>query len=222
MTRANSAPWFTKAGAANSIVPISHFIGPNVFALKGGGYGCLFLLEGVDQESCTDDDLNARARDIEASLRGLPQNACLYQYSRIRAGYELPRQSHYNNPVIESFARDRLQYLGERAAFRRIDLYWSLTIEPDKGSPFSRRPEEQRRDTDRQLFQLEKAATILEAQLIYSVGLKLLSKDEAFQFFSYLFNLDEWASSFRYLSLQLVKPGSRPNRLQSAALGSAL
>jgi hypothetical protein len=45
MTRANNAPWFTKAGAATSILPISHFVGPNIFALKGGGYGCLFSLE---------------------------------------------------------------------------------------------------------------------------------------------------------------------------------
>jgi type IV secretion system protein VirB4 len=37
MTRANSAPWFTKAGAATSILPISHFIGLRIFALKGGG-----------------------------------------------------------------------------------------------------------------------------------------------------------------------------------------
>jgi type IV secretion system protein VirB4 len=43
MTRANSerlkhTPWFAKAGAACSIVPISRFVGPNTFALKGGGY----------------------------------------------------------------------------------------------------------------------------------------------------------------------------------------
>jgi hypothetical protein len=31
-------PWFAKAGAACSIVPISRFVGPNIFALKGGGY----------------------------------------------------------------------------------------------------------------------------------------------------------------------------------------
>ncbi len=42
MTRANTeqtkhTPWFAKAGAACSIVPISHFVGPNIFALKGGG-----------------------------------------------------------------------------------------------------------------------------------------------------------------------------------------
>ncbi len=43
MTRANTeqqkhTPWFAKAGAACSIVPISRFVGPSVFALKGGGY----------------------------------------------------------------------------------------------------------------------------------------------------------------------------------------
>ncbi len=37
MTRADNAPWFTKAGAASSIVPLSHFVGTSIFALKGGG-----------------------------------------------------------------------------------------------------------------------------------------------------------------------------------------
>ena len=194
MTPANKAPWYTKAGAATSIVPISHFVGPNMFALKGGGYGCLFSLEGVDPESCTDDDLNARTGDIEAALRGLPEDACLYQYTRVRVGFPLPKKAKYENPVTESFVKDRLQFLGEEAAFRRIDLYWALTVEPEQANLFSEKPKEHRKNTDRQLFQLEKAATILEAQLLYSVGLELLSKGEAFQFFSYLFNLDEWAS----------------------------
>ena len=46
MTRANNAPWFTKAGAASGIMPISHFVGVSIFALKGGGYGCLSSLSG--------------------------------------------------------------------------------------------------------------------------------------------------------------------------------
>lgn len=50
MTRANTEqikhiPWFAKAGAACSIVSISLFVGPNIFALKRGGYhdGANFL-----------------------------------------------------------------------------------------------------------------------------------------------------------------------------------
>jgi hypothetical protein len=61
MTRANTeqmkhTPWFAKAGAACSIVPITRFVSPNIFALKGGGYGCLFSLAGIDEEGVTDLD----------------------------------------------------------------------------------------------------------------------------------------------------------------------
>ena len=77
MTRANTdhakfVPWFAKAGAACSIVPIARFIGPCIFALKGGGYGCLFHLSGIDEERLTDQELESRMRSIEGALRGLP------------------------------------------------------------------------------------------------------------------------------------------------------
>ncbi len=70
MTRANAeqqkhTPWFAKAGAACSIVPVARFIGPNIFALKGGGYGCLFLLSGVDEEGRTDQELESLVRSVQ-------------------------------------------------------------------------------------------------------------------------------------------------------------
>jgi hypothetical protein len=68
-------PWFAKAGAACGIVPISRFVGPNIFALKGGGYGCLFSLSGLDEEGLTDLELESRVRSIEGSLRGLPEGS---------------------------------------------------------------------------------------------------------------------------------------------------
>ena len=43
-------------------MPISRFVGPNIFALKAGGYGCLFSLTGMDEESLTDQELEARVR----------------------------------------------------------------------------------------------------------------------------------------------------------------
>ena len=43
--------WFKKAKPARSVVPISHFISTTVFALKRhGSYGCLFALDGIDDE----------------------------------------------------------------------------------------------------------------------------------------------------------------------------
>jgi type IV secretion system protein VirB4 len=43
------------------------------------------------------------------------------------------------------------------------------------------------------LADLQKTATILEGHLGNSLGLRLLDKNAVFQFFSYLFNLEEWA-----------------------------
>src|SRR5271169_545168 len=87
----NHIPWFAKAGAASSIVPISRFVGPNIFALKAGGYGCLFSLCGLDEEGLTDLELESRVHSIEGSLRGLPEGSCLYQYTRVISGFDLPR-----------------------------------------------------------------------------------------------------------------------------------
>jgi hypothetical protein len=39
----------------------------NIFALKGGGYGCLFSLTGIDEEGVTDLELDSRLRSCRAS-----------------------------------------------------------------------------------------------------------------------------------------------------------
>ena len=126
-------------------------------------------------------------------MRGLPEGSCLYQYTRVMSGFDLPREKQYANEVTETFASDRLTHLDKTAAFRRIDLHWCLTLEPSKAKAFERKPQENAVDTSRMLSDLEKTATLLEGHLGSSLGLKLLGKAEAFQFFSYLFNLEEWA-----------------------------
>ncbi len=200
MTRANTnrkhMPWFAHAGAASSIVPIARFIGPSIFALKAGGYGCLLSLAGIDEESQTDEELEARVRSIEGALRGLPEDSCLYQYTRVLSGYEVPRRERYSNPVTETFVNDRLTFLKQRAGFRGVDLHWCLTLEPPINL-FRRMPKHSAGDSTRMLAELQKAAAMLESQLGASLGLALLGKQEAFQFFSYLFNLEEWAGRDR-------------------------
>jgi len=200
MTRANTeqakyVPWFAKAGAACSIVPIARFVSSSIFALKGGGYGCLFALDGIDEEGLTDQELEARMHSIEGALHGLPEGSCLYQYVRVKSGFELPRQKLYRSPVTQVFAGDRLSHLEKTAGFRRIDLHWCLTIEPPKIRAFEQKPKEHTASTSRMMADLEKTATILVGHLGTSFGLRLLDKTATFNFFSYLFNLQEWAAA---------------------------
>jgi type IV secretion system protein VirB4 len=192
-------PWFAKAGAACSIVPIARFVNDRIFALKGGGYGCLFSLAGIDEEGLTDQELEAEMRSIEGALRGLPEGSCLYQYTRVMSGFDLPRKEHYANPVTQVFVYDRLAFLEKSAGFRRIDLHWCLTLEPPKAAAYAHKPKEHTADTTRMLVDLEKTATLLEGHLAGSLGLRLLEKNVVYQFFSYLFNLEEWAAK-DYLS----------------------
>lgn len=205
MTRASTeerkyVPWFAKAGAACSIVPIARFVNDHIFALKNEGYGCLFSLAGIDEEGLTDRELEAHLRMIEGSLRGLPEGSCLYQYTRVRSGFELPRQQNYPNPVTQVFVDDRLRFLEQTAAFRRIDLHWCLTLDPLKIKAFEHKPQGNAAATSRVLAQLEKRATLLAGNLGNSIGLRLLDKEQTFQFFSYLFNLEDWAEQSRLRS----------------------
>jgi len=193
MTHANANPWFTQAGAACSIVPVSRFVTDCIFATKTGGYGVLFSVAGADEEGLTDQELEARVAVIEGGLRGLPEGSSLYQYTRVLSGYELPRRKKYENEVTESFVHDRLSFLDKTANFRRIDLHWCLLFEPLKLSTFQRKPKEHASDNSRLLADLQKAATILQSHLGTTFGLKLLDKKETFRFFSYLFNLEQWA-----------------------------
>jgi type IV secretion system protein VirB4 len=162
--------WLATAGSAASIVPISRFVGPSTFALKGGGYGRLLSVQGIDEEGLTDQELESRVRGIEGSLRGLPEGSCLYQYARVMSGFDLPRQDNYGNAATEGFVHDRLAFLKEKAAFRRIDLFWCLTIEPASANPFQRKPNEQADENSQMLTNLEKAATILLSNLSNTIG----------------------------------------------------
>ena len=186
-------PWFAQAGAACSIIPVSRAVSNTVFSLKPGGYCTFFKLPGMDEEGLTDQELESRMRTLEGAFRGLPEGACLYQYTRVRSGCHVPRQEKYAHSVTETFVSDRLEFLKETANFRRIDLHWCLTFEPPQASGLSRKPKEEAGESTKLLSNLQKSATILVSHLSSTIGLEQLEKEQAFQFLSYLFNLEDWA-----------------------------
>ena len=107
-----------------------------------------------------------------------------YQYSRVLSGYEIPRKTTYGDPVLDSFVNDRLEYLNSNAGFRHIKLFWCLTFEPSESNPLDRKPKDAEADNTRRLAALRKTASILETQLGPIIGLRVLTKAEAFPFFS--------------------------------------
>ena len=104
------------------------------------------------------------------------------------------RRKDYDDPVLESFVNDRIEYLNDNAGFRTIKLFWCVTFEPSQANPLQRKPKEAEGDNARRLATLRKTASILETQLSSVIGLRILDKAEAFPFFCYLFNLEPWAN----------------------------
>ncbi len=186
-------PWYAKAGAASSIVPISRWVSDTIFATKNGGYGVLAAVAGIDEESHTDQEIESHTRMILGATRGLPDGACLQEYCCVLSGLEIPRKKTYGDPVLDSFVKDRVEYLNANAGFRRIKLFWCITFEPSQKNPLEKKPKEAEGDNIRRLATLRKTASILESQLGPIIGLRFLNKTEAFPFFCYLFNLEPWA-----------------------------
>ena len=96
----------------------------------------------------------------------------------------------------QTFVEDRLAFLQNTARFRRVDLQnWCLTLEPSTVKLFGAETEGKRYgDQSDAHGSWKKAASLLVGNLQSSIGLRrLLPKEEAFQFFSYLFNLEDWA-----------------------------
>ena len=192
--------WFKKAKPARSIVPISRFVSTTVFALKRhGSYGCLFALDGIDDEDLTDETLSDVTTRLHGAWQGLPQDSRLYEYIRIRQGYEIPRQASYPNPITESLISDRIEFLRRNAQFRRIELFWCLTIEPNPTAT-NPSPAAHAEQSTRSVATLTKTADILVSQLSDLIGLRLLTKNDIVPFFAYLLNLENWALEQRLAS----------------------
>src|SRR5215471_4525504 len=195
--------WFRQAKPTRSIIPLSRFVSDSIFALKTGGYGCLFSLAGIDEEGLTDLAVKDAIARVHDTLQNLPDGARLYQYVRVRQGYDIPTKGDYDNPIVTGLVGDRRCFLHEHAQLRRIELFWCLTIEPSANQSFGKKkltPEQYGRQCARFIAQIQKTAEILTSQLSDLLGLGLLSKDETAGFFSYLLNFEDWSLDRRLSS----------------------
>jgi type IV secretion system protein VirB4 len=199
--------WFEKAKPTCSVVPIRRFVNEHVFALKTGGYGCMLAIDGLDDEGLTDEAVADALKRVEDAFKGLPENGRVYQYVRIRKGFDIPAQNAGCNPHVQKAIQDRITFLGENADFRRIELFWALTVEPGNKNSFPSKvisPEQYARQTAMLISQVERAAETFTAQLTDTLGVRLLNKDEVASFFAYLLNLEPWAVQVQLASSERV------------------
>lgn len=199
--------WYQKAKPASSIVPIRRFVTDHVFALKHGGYGCMFAVNGIDEEGLTNDAVAEALRRIEGAFKSLPENGRVYQYVRIRKSFEISRQKEYLNPHIEKAIGERLAFLERAAEFRRIELFWIFTVEPEANRSFGSKalsPNQYAQQTRKLISQVERTAENFVVHVADTLDARLLAKDDVASFFSYLLNLESWALATKLTSQERV------------------
>ena len=115
-----SQRWYRKSRPTRSIVPVTRFISDTVFALKNGGYGCLFAVTGIDDEGLTDQAVADSVSCIYGALLALPRWADV-PISPCPEGNDLPRKERYADSTVDAFVSDRIEFLNGTAHFHRIE-----------------------------------------------------------------------------------------------------
>jgi hypothetical protein len=100
--------------SSEAAIPIEQPFDGQVDTTEGG-------LAALAGKSRTDEDLDPRVCGVEGSLRGLPGGACLYQDTRVVAGFSLPRQLEYAVPVTKSFANGTERSVSSSSSTRGND-----------------------------------------------------------------------------------------------------
>lgn len=199
--------WFDNAKPTCSVVPIRRFVNEHVFALKSGGYGCMFAVAGIDDEGLTDEAVDNALRRVERAFKCLPEHGRVYQYVRVRKGFDIPRQQFYVNSNVKDAIADRIAFLDNNAEFRRIELFWAVTVEPPKKDSFTSKalsPAQYAGQTARLISHVERTAETISTQLSEPLGARLLGRDDVASFFAYLLNLEPWSLEIKLTSAQRV------------------
>lgn len=189
--RAVSFDWFYSSGPSEEIVRLSRFVNENVIALKGKGYVCMFSLKGRDVENMDPAELVQLVADVQDAFDSLPTEITRYEYVRKIGGQQVQRKEEYPSAEAYEYAKRRTQFLNSNGGFASIELFWALSVEPDEKTGLNDWDSDQAKNS--YLEMLEKASSVIVEQFSEDLGLKLLGKNEAFSFFSYLSNLEPYS-----------------------------
>jgi type IV secretion system protein TrbE len=202
---------FLEAGAMSSLIGLFGFVDERTFLTKSGDLGVVFRVAGMDAECLDHAERDHVARRFEGAMRTLDERFRVYQYLLKRDHAEIPHR-HYENAVVEEAVSSRIAFLEAKSSeLYTLDIFFVLMIEGwhRQSIPASRLRELFNRplsaiseflsasttltiigdDMDRARELLANKAASFAIQLRDIIGIELLDKWKAFQFFRRLLNV---------------------------------
>ena len=181
--------WFSGSLPMRNIVPISRFVTDSVFGVKTGGFGAMFSVSGVDDESLTEESLQNISRRLIAAFKKLEPTVTVYQYLVKTRGCSIEHKTEYATKVITSIIHDRVKMLEEKADLGQIELYF--TVLASTGTTGKQLlPAQVQRANAQARRTLDASLTSLEAQLGDVCSIVRVDKQGIFSFYRHVLNLD--------------------------------
>ena len=199
------------AGALNALVNVCSFVDEHTFLTKSGDLGVVLRVRGIDYECLDFAEIDSFARRFESALRGLTDKFRLYQYLLKRTDPTIPHRVYEDSPVVNRAIEGRMEFLHGRAgSLYSLDLYFVVLYEGwrqqrasqdrllqlvrDPGAALASSLSGGRRLTilESELAQARQVMTSkvnsFLVQLRDLANAELLTKSDAFRFFSRLLN----------------------------------
>jgi type IV secretion system protein VirB4 len=209
---------YRETGALVEQCSVFSFMNDWCFITKSGAVGAVIEVEGIDYECLDQRALDSTAKRLEAAFRLCGPEFRIYQYL-FKSHFQPDSPPAYSNPVVRRAEIERSRYFAEKKdEMFSVRLYYVLLYQPAPhaakmtftkavASVFSQGPRAGIRNFG-SLFsakkeilliedEIEQASTILLRQanslvshLADLVGIRLLSKQDAFGMLLRVFNVD--------------------------------
>lgn len=210
---------YLEAGAMSSLIGLYGFIDEHTFLTKSGDLGVVIEVRGVDAECLDHPERDHIARRFESAIRTFDERFRIYQYLLKRDNATIPHR-HYENPVVEQAISSRIEFLaGKTESLYTFDIFFVLMYEGWQQAAASsarlRAIFNCPQSTLRRMFSAKRTFAVFEdglaracellsnkaasfvIQLQDTLGVELLDKERAFQFFRQLVNFSPYKQESR-------------------------
>lgn len=203
---------YKDAGALNSLLAPYAFVDDHIFITKANQLGIVFRLTGIDDECLTRETLDSYTKRVSAALRGFSERFRLYQYAVKQDRAPIDQSDTFHAEAVQKTVQARKQHLqSKNSGLYTLDLFLVALYEPEGVADgtvkrlaravathnFSTKSvlRIMSKELERNRAALAGQADSFQRAISDLLGLTLLDKQETFQFFRLLCNLDPQLAS---------------------------